>query len=170
MDFGKWNEKSEQELGHLSGQWQSSLNMNIYLATFFPPPPKLVKASLPVLLVILTSFSYVPIANHPIEVGIGTSLVGRWLEICLPMQGTWVWSLVQEDSASYWAAKALCHNYWSLSALEPVHYHRRSHRGERPARHRLRAAPPRCSQGEPACSSEDPAQPKVNQSINQCFF
>ena len=62
--------------------------MNIYLATFFPPPPKLVKASLPVLLVILTSFSYVPIANHPIEVGIGTSLVGHWLEICLPMQGT----------------------------------------------------------------------------------
>ena len=27
-----------------------------------------------------------------------TSLVVQWIRICLPMQGTWVWSLVQEDS------------------------------------------------------------------------
>ena len=167
MDFGKSNETSEQELGHLSGQWQSSLNMNIYLATFFPPPPKLVKASLPVLLVILTSFSYVPIANHPIEVGIETSLVGQWLEICLPMQGTWVRSLVQEDSTCCWATKPMCHNHWSLSALEPVHYPERSHRNERPALHSLRVVPPRCNLRKPPCSSEDPAQPKIDQSINK---
>ena len=28
----------------------------------------------------------------------GTSLVAQWIEICLPMQGTWVSSLVQEES------------------------------------------------------------------------
>ena len=27
-----------------------------------------------------------------------TFLVVQWLRICLPVQGTWVWSLVQEDS------------------------------------------------------------------------
>ena len=28
---------------------------------------------------------------------LGTSLVGQWLRICLPVQGKWVQSLVQED-------------------------------------------------------------------------
>ena len=48
------------------------------------------------------------------------------------MQGTWVWSLVQEDSTCHGATKPICHNYWarvleitshkiwSPSTLEPV--------------------------------------------------
>ena len=58
---------------------------------------------------------------------LGTSLVVQWIRICLPMQETWVWSLVQEDSTchgatmpvshSYWpcAPRPRSHNYWSLS-------------------------------------------------------
>ena len=37
---------------------------------------------------------------------IGASLVAQWLRISLPMQGTWVWALVWEDShmpQSSWA-------------------------------------------------------------------
>ena len=36
----------------------------------------------------------------------------------LPMQGTWVWFLVQEDSTCLRATKPECHNYWTCS-LEP---------------------------------------------------
>ena len=36
------------------------------------------------------------------------------------MQGTWVRSLVQEDSKCRQATKTVCRNYWSLSALEPM--------------------------------------------------
>ena len=39
------------------------------------------------------------------------SLVVQWLRICLPMQETWVWSLVQEDSACREVTKAVHHNY-----------------------------------------------------------
>ena len=41
----------------------------------------------------------------------GTSLVGQWLRICLPMLGTWVQSLVQEDPTRWGATKPVCHNY-----------------------------------------------------------
>ena len=42
---------------------------------------------------------------------VGTSLVAQWLRICLPMQGTQVRSLVQEDPTGHGAAKSMCHNY-----------------------------------------------------------
>ena len=41
----------------------------------------------------------------------GTSLVVQWLSICLPMQGTWVQSLVWEGAICPGATKLLCHNY-----------------------------------------------------------
>ena len=41
----------------------------------------------------------------------GTSLVVQWLKICLPMQGTRVRDLVQEDSTCCGATKPVCHNY-----------------------------------------------------------
>ena len=51
----------------------------------------------------------------PIEiVGEGTSLVVQWLRIHLLMQGTWVQSLVQEDSTCLGAAELVYH------AAEPV--------------------------------------------------
>ena len=41
----------------------------------------------------------------------GTSLVAQWLRIRLPIQGTWVRSLVQEDPTCHGAPKPLRHNY-----------------------------------------------------------
>ena len=35
----------------------------------------------------------------------------KWLRICLPLQGTWVQSLVQEDSSCCGAPKLMCHNH-----------------------------------------------------------
>ena len=52
----------------------------------------------------------------------GTSLVVHWLGICLPMQGTWVWSLIWEDSTCWGAAEPMCHNYWAYvqKLLKPL--------------------------------------------------
>ena len=41
----------------------------------------------------------------------GTSLVVQWLRIRLPMQGTWVRALVQEDPTCHGATKPVRHNY-----------------------------------------------------------
>ena len=43
-----------------------------------------------------------------------TTLVVQWRVICLPVQGTWVESLVQEDSTCCEASKPICHNYWAF--------------------------------------------------------
>ena len=52
----------------------------------------------------------------------GTSLVAQWLRIRLPMQGTWVQSLVREDPTCRGATKPMLPNYWSPCALEPVRH------------------------------------------------
>ena len=52
-----------------------------------------------------------------VEIEDRTSLVFQWLRIYLPMQGTWVWSLVQEDSTCCGATKPLYHNYWTCTLL-----------------------------------------------------
>ena len=46
------------------------------------------------------------------------SLVAQWIRIGLPVQGTWVQSMVREDSTSNGANKSMCHNYWA-NILEP---------------------------------------------------
>ena len=48
---------------------------------------------------------------------LGTSLGAQWLRICLPMQGTWVRALVQEDPTCRRATKPVRHHYW-VCALE----------------------------------------------------
>ena len=40
-----------------------------------------------------------------------TSLVVQWLRISLPVQGTWVRSLVWEDSSCHGATKPVSHSY-----------------------------------------------------------
>ena len=52
--------------------------------------------------------------------------VAQWLRICLPMQGTWVRALVQEDPTCSGATKPVCHNYWAC-ALEPVSHNYWAH-------------------------------------------
>ena len=56
-----------------------------------------------------------------LKVSLGASLVVQWLRICLPMQGTLVRALVQEDPTCRRAACATCqhkpvrHNYWACA-------------------------------------------------------
>ena len=71
-----------------------------------------------------------------------TSLVAQWSRIPLPMQGTQVQSLLQEDTSCQGAAKPVYHNYWayapelkyhnywSLCVLESVLCNKRSHSNE----------------------------------------
>ena len=73
---------------------------------------------------------------------IRASLVVQWLRIHLPMQGTWVWALVQEDLTCCGATKPVCHNYWTRmpqllkpACLEPVLCNKRSHCNEKPTHH-----------------------------------
>ena len=73
---------------------------------------------------------------------IGTSLVAQWLRICLPMQGTLVRSLVQEDPTCCGATKPVYHNYWDRvpqllkpACLEPGLRNKRSHCNEKPKNH-----------------------------------
>ena len=47
--------------------------------------------------------------------GGGASLVAQWLRICLPMQGTQVQALVQEDPTCCGATKPMHHNYWACA-------------------------------------------------------
>ena len=49
----------------------------------------------------------------------GASLVVQRLRIHLPMQGTWVWSPVQEEPTGPGVMKPMCHTYWAC-ALEPL--------------------------------------------------
>ena len=47
------------------------------------------------------------------------SLVAQWLRVSLPMKGTLVRALIQEDPTCRGATKPVRHNYWAC-ALEPV--------------------------------------------------
>ena len=49
------------------------------------------------------------------------SLVAWWIRIRLPTQGTWIRSLVKEDSTCCGATKPVCHNYWAHT-LEPMNH------------------------------------------------
>ena len=62
---------------------------------------------------------------------VGTSLVAQWLRIRLPMQGTLVRSLVQEDPTCCGATKPVRHDYWACT-LEPMLCSKRSHHNEEP--------------------------------------
>ena len=64
--------------------------------------------------------------------------MAQWLRIRLPMQGTQVHALVQEDPTCRGATKPLRHNYWAHvpqllkpASLEPVFHNKRSHRNEK---------------------------------------
>ena len=95
---------------------------------------------------------------------LGTSLVVQWLRICLPMQGTWVRALVQEEPTCHGATKPVCHNYWAC-ALGPMshNYWARVPQLLKPARlePELRNKRNHCNE-KPAHRNEDPTRPKIN--------
>ena len=63
-----------------------------------------------------------------------TSLVSLWVSVCLPMQGTWVRSLVWEDPTSR-KQQSLC-----AAAIEPTSYNHQAHTLQLP----------KCGRREPA--------------------
>ena len=96
----------------------------------------------------------------------GASLVAQWLKIRLPMQGTRVRTLVQEDHICCGATKPVRHNYWACAlepashnhwdcmsqlpkpaCLEPVLRNKRSHHSERPT-HWNEEQPPLAATGQ----------------------
>ena len=62
----------------------------------------------------------------------GTSLVVQWLGIYLPMQGTWVRSLLWEDSTNHGATKPMSDNY-GVHTLEHVICNKKDHCCEKTA-------------------------------------
>ena len=63
----------------------------------------------------------------------GTSLVAQWMRICLPVPGTWIQSLVQEDPTCHTTAKPVHPNCWTPRAPEPMLCSKRSLHSEKPA-------------------------------------
>ena len=57
------------------------------------------------------SGTHIELITVPLSKYLGTSLVAQWLRILLPMQGTWVRSLVWEDFTCHRATKPMGHNY-----------------------------------------------------------
>ena len=57
--------------------------------------------------------SLYPLLNIAVNLKLlyGTSLVAQWLRIRLPMQGTRLQALVQEDPTCRGATKPVCHSY-----------------------------------------------------------
>ena len=97
----------------------------------------------------------------------GTSLVAQWLGIHLPMQGTRVQSLVQEDPTCHGATKPVAttteparHNYWSPHAVEPMCHNYWAHAPQIMKPARSRAHMPQllssCAATTEACVHLDP--------------
>ena len=91
----------------------------------------------------------------------GTSPVVQWLRICLPVQGTWVQSLVQKEptcrgsNQAYAGSQLLSLHTWSpYSSAREATAMRHLHTLTR--EYPLLAA----TREKPACSNKDPAQPK----------
>ena len=98
--------------------------------------------------------------------------MAQWLRICLPTQGTWVWSLVREDPTCRGATKPASHNYWAHARqlpkptrsrarvlqllkptrLEPMLHNKRSYRNEKPVHHN-EEKPPLTTTRESPCAA-----------------
>ena len=106
-----------------------------------------------------------------------TSLVVQWIRIRLPMQGTWILSLVQEDSTCHGGAKLVCHNYWACvlqllksMRLESVLHNRRSHHDEKPAYHKEESPLFTATREKPAHSNKTSTDKKQRKRmVTSCF-
>ena len=111
----------------------------------------------------------------------GSSLVEQWIRICLPVQETWVHSLVQEDATCHGAGKAVHRNHWSPRVLGHANHdcwacvsqllkpmrprglcNKRSHHNEKSVRPKEEESPLPATGGIPPKDNEDPARPKIN--------
>ena len=90
---------------------------------------------------------------------IWTSLVVQWLKICLPIQGTWVRSLVWEDLTCLRPARTMRHNYWSPGVQSLCSPPRETTATRSPCTI-PKSSPAPCNSRVPMCSNEDPVHPK----------
>ena len=107
---------------------------------------------------------------------IGASRVAQWWRIPLPMQETWVPSLIHEDHKCHVAARPLtCHSCWAcalesgspeacaLQQERPLQWEAPAWQLESRSRSLHLESSPHSPQLEKSPSSnEDPAQPKIN--------
>ena len=100
----------------------------------------------------------------------GASLVLQWVRVHLPMQGTRVRPLVQEDPTCHRATEPVHDNGWAC-VLEPAGNSCEAHTPgacalqEKPPQWEAltsqgRAAPTHCDYRKPTSSNQDPAEPK----------
>ena len=94
----------------------------------------------------------------------------QWIRICLPMQGTRVWSLLWKDPTSRGAAKPVCCNYWSPSNPETTLCKERSHCNEKPSHRNEEQHPGMLQLGKSLYGNKNPAQPKTNTKGNQSWM
>ena len=127
-----------------------------------------------------TEYTHLCSHHHVIKVDSRASLVAQWYRIHLPMQETWIWSLIKEDPPCCAATKPVhhnccacalepgSHNYWALK-LQLLKSERPQQ--EKPPQWEARAwqleSGPSSQQLEKSpCGHKDSAQPK----INKCNF
>ena len=96
-----------------------------------------------------------------------TSLVVHQFWVHLPVQGTWIRSLVWEDPTCNGAYKPMCHSYWAhvLQALKPAHpepvlCNKRSHSKEKPMHHNQRVGPALATRESPCATLKTQNSPK----------
>jgi len=87
------------------------------------------------------------------------SLVAQWYRICLPMQKTWVRSLVQEVPTYATTTEPVLWSQGTATA-EPMCHNKRSHCNEKPTRSK-QEGPPLTALEKSLCSNQDPAEPKT---------
>ena len=117
------------------------------------------------------------------------SLVAQWLRIQLPMQGTWVRVLVQEDTTCRGATKPVRHNYWACALepvshnywarmpqllkptrLEPVLRNKRSHRNEKPVHRNQEQSPLATTRESPRAATKTQCSQKKKKRIKGTAF
>ena len=81
-----------------------------------------------------------------------TFLVVQWLRLQLPMQGTWVGPLVQEEPT--------CHGNQAHVPRSPCSATREATTMRSPVHRAWKVAPAHCSWRKPTNSSKNPVQPK----------
>lgn len=110
------------------------------------------------------------------------SLVAQWSRVHLPMQETWVQSLIQEDPTCHGATELVCHSCWTCAPkpanhnhwahawqlLKPPHPRTRAQRPEKPPQWEARAPQRESGPSSPQqrkAQQQEPVQPKINKII-----
>ena len=116
--------------------------------------------------------SYIWISEAHFILKWGAFLGAQWWGVHLPMQETWVWSLIWEDPTCHRATKPGTCNCWAHvpQLLKPACPRARALHQEQPPQWKpctpqLESSPHSLQLGRSLCSNKDPAQPRINKII-----